>query len=345
MAADDDDEIDARRADARSPRRTRPSSRPSPTPRSSTTRTTTRSSSRTTTTRRSTRTTTRTRTRTRPTRHRPPAPSGAAARGEEDEDEDDDLLSPDDVEADLDRILKDRLVTAEEDEDEDEEEPDDRGEQRRPPAAEAGRRAAVPELLPARAGHRPRRARSATTPARSSPEAPADHRCAIDDEVRRRVEATLRRITDDVLGIPCATIQAARRARRRSRPAPPPSRSCWCARSARRSAPAASAWRPDRRRSTRPPCPPQRRTSVERVSPTVAPADTEPARRRRTAVRGLREPRGELRRRPAGASRPRRAGDGAAPSRRPTVADAPCSDGSSSCSPSDDRPRRPPGGR
>ena len=34
---------------------------------------------------------------------------------------------------------------------------------------------------------------------------------ASDDEVRRRVEATLRRITDDVLGIPCATIQAARR--------------------------------------------------------------------------------------------------------------------------------------
>src|SRR6478735_4037189 len=50
--------------------------------------------------------------------------------GEEEEDEDDELLSPDDVEADLDRILKDRLVTAEdEDEDEDEEEPDDRGEQ------------------------------------------------------------------------------------------------------------------------------------------------------------------------------------------------------------------------
>lgn len=48
--------------------------------------------------------------------------------GEEDEDEDDELLSPDDVEADLDRILKDRLVTADEEEDEDEEEPDERGE-------------------------------------------------------------------------------------------------------------------------------------------------------------------------------------------------------------------------
>jgi hypothetical protein len=48
--------------------------------------------------------------------------------GEEEEDEDDELLSPDDVEADLDRILKDRLVTADEDEDEDEEEeePEDR---------------------------------------------------------------------------------------------------------------------------------------------------------------------------------------------------------------------------
>ena len=57
----------------------------------------------------------------------------AAARakrraGEEEEDEDDELLSPDDVEADLDRILKDRLVTSDEDEDEDEEEdePEDR---------------------------------------------------------------------------------------------------------------------------------------------------------------------------------------------------------------------------
>jgi hypothetical protein len=49
-------------------------------------------------------------------------------RAEEDEDEDDDLLSPDDVEADLDRILKDRMVTVDEDEDEDEVEPEDRGE-------------------------------------------------------------------------------------------------------------------------------------------------------------------------------------------------------------------------
>jgi hypothetical protein len=42
----------------------------------------------------------------------------------EDEDEDDDLLTPDDVEADLDTILKDRLVSAEEAADEDDEEAD-----------------------------------------------------------------------------------------------------------------------------------------------------------------------------------------------------------------------------
>lgn len=48
----------------------------------------------------------------------------------EDEDEDEDLLTPDDVEADLDTILKDRLVAADEsteDEDEDQE-PEDRTE-------------------------------------------------------------------------------------------------------------------------------------------------------------------------------------------------------------------------
>lgn len=46
----------------------------------------------------------------------------------EDEDEDDDMLAPDDVEADLDTILKDRLV-AEQDEDEnEEEEPEEKGE-------------------------------------------------------------------------------------------------------------------------------------------------------------------------------------------------------------------------
>ena len=43
----------------------------------------------------------------------------------EDEDEDDELLAPDDVEADLDTILKDRMVAAD-DEDDEEEEPEDR---------------------------------------------------------------------------------------------------------------------------------------------------------------------------------------------------------------------------
>ena len=45
----------------------------------------------------------------------------------EEEDEDEDLLAPDDVEADLDTILKDRMVAAEDEEDE-EEEPEERGE-------------------------------------------------------------------------------------------------------------------------------------------------------------------------------------------------------------------------
>lgn len=51
---------------------------------------------------------------------------------EEDEDEDDEMLAPDDVEADLDTILKDRMVAADdEDEEEDEEDAigaDERGE-------------------------------------------------------------------------------------------------------------------------------------------------------------------------------------------------------------------------
>lgn len=53
-------------------------------------------------------------------------PVRRAAAGEE-EDDDDELLAPDDVEADLDTILKDRMVAAE-DEDESEDEPEDRGE-------------------------------------------------------------------------------------------------------------------------------------------------------------------------------------------------------------------------
>jgi hypothetical protein len=48
----------------------------------------------------------------------------------EEEEDDDDLVDPDDVEADLDTILKDRLVAAEDapDEDEEEAEPEERGE-------------------------------------------------------------------------------------------------------------------------------------------------------------------------------------------------------------------------
>jgi hypothetical protein len=53
-----------------------------------------------------------------------------AVAEDEEEDDDDDLLTPDDVEADLDRILKDRMVAAEDEEDEEDEESpvDDRGE-------------------------------------------------------------------------------------------------------------------------------------------------------------------------------------------------------------------------
>jgi len=55
-------------------------------------------------------------------------PVRRAAAGE-DEDEDDDLLAPDDVEADLDTILKDRLVASDDEGNEDDEEPEDRSEQ------------------------------------------------------------------------------------------------------------------------------------------------------------------------------------------------------------------------
>ena len=56
----------------------------------------------------------------------PPSPR---RRTSEDEDEDEDVVAPDDVEADLDTILKDRLVTAEEsnEDEEDEAEADERG--------------------------------------------------------------------------------------------------------------------------------------------------------------------------------------------------------------------------
>lgn len=45
----------------------------------------------------------------------------------EEEDDDDEMLAPDDVEADLDTILKDRMVAAEDEVNEDEEEPEERG--------------------------------------------------------------------------------------------------------------------------------------------------------------------------------------------------------------------------
>jgi hypothetical protein len=46
----------------------------------------------------------------------------------EDEDEDEDMIAPDDVEADLDTILKDRLVAADDEDDAEDEEPEERGE-------------------------------------------------------------------------------------------------------------------------------------------------------------------------------------------------------------------------
>ncbi|MET0911479.1 MAG: hypothetical protein ABWZ99_18585 [Ilumatobacteraceae bacterium] len=48
-------------------------------------------------------------------------------RDDDDEDDDDELIADDDVEADLDKILKDRMVTVEEDDDDEDEEVDVRG--------------------------------------------------------------------------------------------------------------------------------------------------------------------------------------------------------------------------
>lgn len=58
-----------------------------------------------------------------------PAAAPRRAATAEDDDDEEDLVDPDDVEADLDTILKDRLVTAEEEAEEDDEEVevDDRG--------------------------------------------------------------------------------------------------------------------------------------------------------------------------------------------------------------------------
>jgi hypothetical protein len=52
----------------------------------------------------------------------PEKPRRRKRADDDDEDEDDDILSPDDVEADLDRILKDRMVAKEDEEDEDDDE-------------------------------------------------------------------------------------------------------------------------------------------------------------------------------------------------------------------------------
>lgn len=46
----------------------------------------------------------------------------------EDEDEDDDIIAPDDVEADLDTILKDRLVAADDEDENEDDEPEEKGE-------------------------------------------------------------------------------------------------------------------------------------------------------------------------------------------------------------------------
>jgi len=46
----------------------------------------------------------------------------------EEEDEDDDIIAPDDVEADLDTILKDRLVAADDDDENEDDEPEEKGE-------------------------------------------------------------------------------------------------------------------------------------------------------------------------------------------------------------------------
>lgn len=46
-------------------------------------------------------------------------------KASEEEDEDEEMLAPDDVEADLDRILKDRMVTTDEDDDDDVEDVED----------------------------------------------------------------------------------------------------------------------------------------------------------------------------------------------------------------------------
>ncbi len=72
---------------------------------------------------------TRTRSRSSPRAAPLPPPPTTTEEGAEEEDDDEDLVEPDDVEAALDTILKDRLVAVEEDADEEDEEVevDDRG--------------------------------------------------------------------------------------------------------------------------------------------------------------------------------------------------------------------------
>ncbi len=65
-------------------------------------------------------------------------------KGADDDDDDDDMLAPDDVEADLDTILKDRMVTVDEDEDDDDDDDD-----KSVPVAERGE--AVDGIQPKRA--------------------------------------------------------------------------------------------------------------------------------------------------------------------------------------------------
>ena len=79
-----------------------------------------------------------------------------AAADEEEDDDDEDLVSPDDVEADLDRILKDRMVTVEEDDEDDEEadEPEERGEAGDRLQPKRADETLCGELLPARASQR-----------------------------------------------------------------------------------------------------------------------------------------------------------------------------------------------
>ena len=86
-------------------------------------------------------------------------------RDDDDDDDDDELIADDDVEADLDKILKDRMVTVDEDDDEDDEdeEVDVRGDGAERLHAQAAGRAALPVLLPARSSRAHRTAPSATT--------------------------------------------------------------------------------------------------------------------------------------------------------------------------------------